>query len=125
MGKHLGDRARTGQPPPGAFCFEFTTPYHDRFRSVDFCSQHVQNGHFFTTHVENQTVPRILVFSWETFIYYSLLMYSTRIAFVCSSLANLSEIFFKLKESWYKTCSKEVAILYNMANLDAPLPSRA
>jgi len=28
-----------------------------------------------------------------------------------------------VKYFWYKTCSKEVAILYNVANLDAPLPT--
>ena len=63
------------------------------------------------------------MYSWETFKYHSLLMCSTRVAFVHSNLANLSEIFLKMKESEYKTCSKEVSNLYNMANLDAPLPT--
>ena len=60
--------------------------------------------------------------SWETLEYYSLLMYSNRISFVRSNLANLSEIFFKLNESWYKSGRDEVAILHDVANLDAPLP---
>ena len=81
---------------PKCILYESTTPYYDRYsQKCRFYSQHLQNGHFFTTHVGNQTVPLILVFFWETFKYYSLWMYSTRIAFVRSNLANLSEMFFK------------------------------
>jgi len=60
-----------------------------------FCKQRLQNNHFISTHVENQTVPLILVFFWETFKYCSLLVYFNKIAFVCSNLANLSEVLFK------------------------------
>ena len=90
MGKNLGDRARSGQRPPSALCMSLL--HHTTVgiaKSVDFCSQRLPNGHFFTTHVENQTVPLILLFFWETFKYYSLWMYSTRVAFVRSNLANL------------------------------------
>ena len=48
--------------------YEFITTFHDRYRpKCRFCSQRLHNGHFFTTHDENQTVPLILVFFWETF----------------------------------------------------------
>jgi len=81
--------------PKSIWC-EFTSPYHDRYsQKCRFCSQRPQNGHFFTTHVGNQTVPLILVFFWETFKNYSFWMYSTRIACVRSNLAKLSEMFFK------------------------------
>jgi len=96
---------------PRCVLFEVTTPRHDWYRpnltKCRFCSQRVQNDTFFTTRVENQTVPRILVFSWETF------KGSNTIHFWCipmklcpfsSYLANLSEICFKrvLKDlQWY------------------------
>ena len=76
--------------------FDFTTSYHDSYcPKCQFCSQRVQNGHFFNTHVENQAVPRILVNPWKTIKYHSLLKYSAKIAFVRSNLANLSKICFK------------------------------
>ena len=110
--KNFRRQSKIRATSPMCILFEFTTPYHDRYRPMcQFCSQRVQNGHFFTTHVENQTIQLILVFFEETFKYCSLLMYPTRIAFVRSSLAKLSETFSKVKYSQYKTWNKEVAIL--------------
>ena len=99
-----------------------TTTYRGRYSSkCPLCSQRVQNGHFLITHVENQTESRILVNPEESIKYYSLLVYSTRIAFVCLNSANLSECLSDVKYSEYKTCtcSKESALLYNVANLNA------
>jgi len=92
---------------PRCVLYGFAPPYHDRYRpKCRFCSQRLQNGHFFITHFENQTVPLILMFFWETFKYCSLRMYFTRIAFVRSNLANMWEIFFRielilLQNVWY------------------------
>jgi len=72
MGKNLGDRARSGKHPPSAFCNSMSL----------------------------LIVPLILVFFWETIKYCSLRMYSARIAFVHSNLANLSEIFFQSELRW-------------------------
>jgi len=64
-------------------------------QSVDFVRNDCKIIHFFTKHSQDQTVPLILLCFLETFKYSSLWMCSTRIAFVRSNLANLSEIFFK------------------------------
>jgi len=111
MGFFLGDRARSGQRPPSAF----TIPCHDRYRpKCRFCSQQLQNGHFFTTHVENDTVPLILVFFWKraNTIHFGCIPLELRLS--VQTWPTCRKYFSKVSQSWYKTCSKEVA------NLDAP-----
>jgi len=68
IGNFLEDTSRSEQHPPNALCLSLL---HHTTIGTPFSLQRVQNGHFFTTHVENQTVSCILVFSWETFTYFS------------------------------------------------------
>jgi len=72
IGKKLRDRARSGQRPPRAFCMNLL--HHTTIgtvSSVHFVRSDCKMIHFFTKHSQNQTVPLILSFFWETFKYSS------------------------------------------------------
>jgi len=58
------------------------------------------------------------VFPSETCKFFSLLAYSTRILFVRSNLANLSEIFVEGQVILVQTCSKDIYILWDVFKLD-------
>jgi len=90
MGIFLGDRARTGQPPPGAFCLSLL--HHTTIgivESVDFVHSPFKMATFLPHMLKIKLHQEFWCFL-ETFkYYYSLLMYSTRITFVSSNFANL------------------------------------
>jgi hypothetical protein len=99
MTRIVGDRVKSGQRPPGAFCLSLL--HHARIGTVQsIYSQRVQNEPFLTTRVENQTVPGILVATSETFKYYSLLMNSTKIVFVRSNFGQLVGNVFQMSSKF-------------------------
>jgi len=74
MRKSVGDRAKTGQRPQSAVFWSLL--HHATIGTVQ--SVNVARSAYkmktFLPHVENQAKPRIPVFPWEMFKYYSLWM---------------------------------------------------